>query len=53
MYKYMKYDYFEQGVPARDLTKDEWDKIDPETQKRLLDSGVYKAAKLSEKKEGE
>ena len=33
---------FWQGLPARDLTMAEWDEIEPENQKTLLESGMYK-----------
>lgn len=44
---------FEQGIPARNLTLDEWNEVSPETQKRLLESGLYKIAKPAKKKESE
>ncbi len=44
---------FEQGIPARNLTQDEWNEVPPETQKRLLESGLYRVAKPAKKKESE
>ena len=29
------------GIPARDLTAEEWDAIDPEIRKGLVENGVY------------
>ena len=52
MYKFNeKLGMFENGVPSRNLTAEEWAQIPPETQKRLLASGLYSEAK--QKKEGE
>lgn len=53
--EYNNADEFEQGVPARNLSKDEWDAIPKETQTRLIKSGVYKIinVKKEPKKEGE
>lgn len=42
---------FEQGIPARNLTADEWAEISTETQKRLIASGVYRKVKESKQKE--
>lgn len=42
---------FEQGVPARDLSPDEWAQLPKELQERLLSQGMYKLTKT--KKEGE
>lgn len=44
---------FEQGVPARNLSEDEWNEIPEETRKRLLKDGVYKINKKQTKKDGE
>lgn len=33
---------FWQGLPARDLTQQEWDEVSPENQKKILDLGIYK-----------
>ena len=33
---------FWQGLPARDLTLEEWAEVEPENQKILLESGMYK-----------
>ena len=35
---------FIQGVPARDLSLDEWETLDKDTQKLALESGLYKLA---------
>ncbi len=40
-----------QGVPARDLTQDEWQALPKELQKHLVEIGMYKVEKS--KKEGE
>ena len=42
---------FEQGIPARNLTADEWAEVPAETQKRLIASGVYRKVKESKQKE--
>lgn len=42
-------DGFENGVPARNLTAEEWAAVPDETQKRLLASGMYKKIKPSKK----
>ena len=49
---------FWQGLPARDLTIEEWDEVSPENQKIILEIGIYKLAgklvyKETVKKEGE
>ena len=30
------------GIPARDLTSEDWERLSPEQQKRALKSGLYK-----------
>lgn len=45
---------FWQGIPARDLTPDEWNAIADEVKKDLLSLGLYTEAKpQTPKKEGE
>lgn len=48
---------FENGVPARDLTVDEWAAIPEETRTRLVKSGMYTLPisdqKAPKKKDGE
>jgi len=48
---------FWQGLPARDLTPDEWAEVSPENQKTILALGIYKLqqdkpAKVEPVKEG-
>ena len=44
---------FEIGIPARDLTAEEWAQVPPDVQKRLLDQKIYKKIKQPVKKETE
>lgn len=32
------------GIPARDLTPEDWERLSPEQRKRALKSGLYKKA---------
>ena len=41
---------FEDGIPARDLSSDEWSSIERETQERLLSNGIYFLADTEEAK---
>ncbi len=45
MIKYIGKGSFVQGIPARDLTKDEWDAFSKERQKSLVNAGLYKVPK--------
>lgn len=33
---------FQVGIPARDLTREEWDALDKTTRGRIEDSGLYR-----------
>jgi len=49
---------FIQGIPARDLTQEEWDALPDEVKELAVSSGVYKveskpAPKVVQSKEGE
>ena len=51
--KYIKKNEFIQGIPARDLTPDEWVALPKELQETALKSGVYEMPKKSVSKDGE
>lgn len=49
---------FVQGIPARDLTQEEWDALPEELKDLAVSSGIYKienkpASKMVQQKEGE
>ncbi len=41
---------FIQGIPARDLTLAEWEALNPDQQKQVIESGLYELIEVSPKK---
>lgn len=50
-YKYLNNGGFIQGVPARDLTQDEWDALEDWQRQAALKSGLYMIVTKKEKGE--
>ncbi len=49
--KYVGKGAYIDGIPARDMTSDEWDALSEEQRKKALDAGTHRLAKKSEVKD--
>ncbi len=47
-YRYLQTGEFFQGVPARDLTDEDWDGLDPEAREAVAGSAIYREATAKE-----